>query len=138
MGLIRLLAHWNKLRLYNKVVRHIILLFLFLNFVYCCKSQRLFIDTTHKVNNNFHYKPKVKIQNLLYVKYHGAFSIAMNVNVNRKDFKYQNLDDNLSAGMQYDFKTKFYISKRVRLIIREQVTVVKYISSIGISIKLNK
>lgn len=113
--------------------------FLFLLLVsLSCKSQKLFIDTSCKVNNKFHYKPKVKVQNLLYVKYHGAFSIAMNVNVNRKDFKYQNLDDNLSAGMQYDFKTKFYISKRVRLIIREQVTLVKYISSIGISIKLNK
>lgn len=114
------------------------LVLFFMLVCFSCKSQRLFIDTLHKVNSNLHYTPKVKIQNLLYVKYHGAFSIAMNVSVNRKDFKYQNLDDNLAAGMQYDFKTKFYISKRVRLIIREQVTFVKYISSIGISIKLNK
>jgi len=101
-----------------------------------CKSQRLFIDTTHKVNNNFHYKPKVKIQNLLYVKYNRVFSVAMNVNFNRKDFKYQNLDDNLAAGMQYDFKTKFYINKRMSFIIREQVTAVKNIASIGISFKI--
>jgi hypothetical protein len=99
-------------------------------------AQRLLPDTIHKINVNFHYKPKVKIQNLLYVKYSGLFSVAMNVNVNKKAFKTQDLEQNMYNAMQYDLKTKLYINKRVSVIVRTQLSAVSNIASFGLSFKL--
>lgn len=101
-----------------------------------CNAQRLLPDTINKIHTHFHYKPKVKIQNLLYVKYYSLFSVAMNVNVNKKAFKSQDLEQNMSAAMQYDLKTKFYINKRISIIIRTQISAVSNMASFGFSFKL--
>lgn len=112
------------------------LLVAFCLFAFLSLGQISPIIKLHEVQS-IHFKPKPKKSNVLSLKCNNFIKFTASTDFNKKAFKAnQDFKNNLSNAMRYDFRTKFYITKRLSLIMRTQVSVVSQVASLGLSWKL--
>ena len=101
------------------------------------KSQKILLDTAHKINTNFKFRIPLSKKSILSYKYQNLFAITMNANINKNVFQAPTLQEGLSTAFQYDFNTKFHINKKLNFIVRTQLSSASQIASFGLSFKLN-
>jgi hypothetical protein len=103
-------------------MRFLLILFFLLSF--SCRSQKSF--DTNRVHFDFHSTVKNK-KNVLAFKHHKLFKFTASAKVAQKGLA----TGDFSKSIKYDFRTKFYISRRVSILIRNTSD----LASIGLVIK---
>ena len=99
------------------------------------RSQKIVLDTIHKVNTNYTFHFSQKQSNILSFKYQKLVAITMQTNINKNVFKAPSLEQGISDAFQYDVRTKFHINKKLSFIFRTQLSAVSQIASLGLSFK---
>lgn len=91
------------------------------------------------VNMNWHYQPKAKKVLLLSVKKNHIFKFTASSNVNPKAintaFRTDNFDQ-LQSMIKYEIRTKFYVSKRINILLKTQVSGMSQLASVGLIYKI--
>lgn len=100
------------------------------------KSQKILLDTIHKINTNFKFHIPSSKKSILSYKYQNLFAVSMNADINADAFQAPTLQEGISTAFQYDVNTKFRINKRLNFIIKTQLSTASQVASFGLSFKL--
>lgn len=114
-----------------------ILIIFILILPFSIKSQtRVFKDSL--VLNPHLTKPVSKKTNLILYKYSGfKFTLKPNININSINKAVQNNEENFSF-IGYEFRAKYYLSKKVNLIFKTRYSGVNTITSLGVCFLFNR
>lgn len=71
------------------------------------------------------------------LRYHHVVKFTASSDINKKAFKLnQGLQDNLSSAIKYEFRTKIYLTKKLSLVMKSQVSARSQIVGLGFSWKI--